>query len=66
MGRIDTFRIGIAPLKQSPRKVFVSLPDDYDVIVLNGVEYYKVDQTVYRTTLMDGNPYLEVLGQQYR
>ena len=43
-----------------------SLPDDYDVIVLNGVEYYKVDQTVYRTTLMDGNPYLEVLGQQYR
>ncbi len=31
MGRIDTFRLGIAPLKQSPRKVFVYLPDDYDV-----------------------------------
>ena len=31
MGRIETFRLGIAPLKQSPRKVFVYLPDDYDV-----------------------------------
>ena len=43
-----------------------SLPDDYDVIVLDGVEYFQVDQTVYRTTLVDGNPYLEVLGQKYR
>ncbi len=30
MGRIETFRLGIAPLKQSPRKVYVYLPDDYD------------------------------------
>ena len=30
MGRIDTFRLGIAPLKQGPRKVFVYLPNDYD------------------------------------
>ena len=43
-----------------------SLPDDYDVIVLDGVEYFQVDQTVYRVTLVDGNPYLEVLGQKYR
>ena len=41
------------------------LPDDYDVIVLNGVEYYKVDDTVYRLVLVDGIPALEVLGQMY-
>lgn len=41
------------------------LPDDYDIIVLNGVEYYKVDDTVYRLTLVDGIPCLEVLGQMY-
>jgi hypothetical protein len=42
-----------------------SLPDDYEIIVMNGVEYYMVDNTVYRTTLFDGQPYLEVLGQMY-
>ena len=42
-----------------------SLPDDYETIVLNGVEYYMVDNTVYRTILFDGQPYLEVLGQMY-
>ena len=41
------------------------LPDDYDIIVLNGVEYYKVDDTVYRLVLVDGVPALEVLGQMY-
>ena len=41
------------------------LPDDYDTIVLNGVEYYKVDDTVYRLVLVDGVPALEVLGQMY-
>ena len=41
------------------------LPDDYDIIVLNGVEYYKVDDTVYRLVLVDGTPALEVLGQMY-
>ena len=41
------------------------LPDDYDIIVLNGVEYYKVDDTVYRLVLVDGIPALEVLGQMY-
>ena len=42
-----------------------SLPDDYETIVLNGIEYYMVDNTVYRTILFDGQPYLEVLGQMY-
>lgn len=42
-----------------------SLPDDYEVIVMNGIEYYMVDNTVYRTTLFEGQPYLEVLGQMY-
>ena len=41
------------------------LPDDYDTITLDGVDYYKVDDTVYRTTLVDGKPYLEVLGQMF-
>jgi len=42
-----------------------SLPDDYEIIVMDGVEYYMVDNTVYRTTLFEGQPYLEVLGQMY-
>ena len=42
-----------------------SLPDDYDVVTLSGTSYYKVDDTVYRLTLVDGTPYLEVLGQMY-
>ena len=42
-----------------------SLPDDYGTITLNGVEYYRVDDTVYRLTLIEGTPYLEVLGQMY-
>lgn len=41
------------------------LPDDYDTITLGNAEYYRVDDTVYRTTLVDGHPYLEVLGQMY-
>ena len=40
-----------------------SLPDDYEIIVMNGIEYYMVDNTVFRLTLVDGTPYLEVLGQ---
>ena len=42
-----------------------SLPDDYEIIVMNGIEYYMVDNTVYRTTVFEGHPYLEVLGQMY-
>ncbi len=39
------------------------LPDDYDTVTLNGDEYYKVDDTVYKITIIDGSPYFEVLGQ---
>lgn len=39
------------------------LPDDYDTIVINGIEVYQVDDTVYRLVLVDGTPLLEVLGQ---
>lgn len=39
------------------------LPDDYDTITLDGEEYYKVDDTVYKLTIIDGSAYFEVLGQ---
>ena len=42
-----------------------NLPEDYDIIILGGVQYYRVDDTVYRLTLVSGSPYLEVLGQMY-
>lgn len=42
-----------------------ALPEDYDIITLGGVQYYRVDDTVYRLTLVSGTPYLEVLGQMY-
>lgn len=42
-----------------------SLPDDYDMVTLNGDEYYKVDDTVYRVAISEGKPYFEVLGQLY-
>ena len=41
------------------------LPDDYDTIVFGGVEYYRVDDTVYRMVMVGGRPCLEVLGQMY-
>ena len=40
-----------------------TLPEDYDMVTLNGDEYYKVDDTVYKVTITDGKPYFEVLGQ---
>ena len=39
------------------------LPDDYEVITLGDEEYYKVDDTVYKLSIIDGTPYFEVLGQ---
>lgn len=42
-----------------------ALPDDFDMVTLNGEEYYKVDDTVYRVTVSEGKPYFEVLGQMY-
>lgn len=40
-----------------------TLPEDYDMVTLNGEEYYKVDDTVFKVTLTEGKPYFEVLGQ---
>lgn len=41
-----------------------ALPEDYETVVLSdGNEYYKVDDTIYRMTVVDGVPYFEVLGQ---
>ena len=39
------------------------LPDDYVRFTRGGDTYYRVDDTVYSLTLIDGNPYFEVLGQ---
>ena len=43
--------------------LIAELPDDYEIIVLDGDEYYKVDDTVYRTVVIDGKALFEVLGQ---
>ena len=40
-----------------------NLPEDFEKIILNGKEYYRVDDTVYQMTISDGKPYFEVLGQ---
>ncbi len=42
-----------------------SLPEDFDIVTLNGKEYYKVDDTIYKMTISEGKPYFEVLGQMY-
>ena len=39
------------------------LPEDFDLVVLNGKEYYQVDDTIYQLTISEGKPYFEVLGQ---
>lgn len=43
--------------------LIAELPDDYDIITLDGEEFYKVDDTVYRTVVVDGKALFEVLGQ---
>lgn len=41
-----------------------SLPEDYELIELGGATYYKVDNTVYRTTVTEsGKACFEVIGQ---
>ena len=40
-----------------------TLPDDYEIIELRGESYFKVDDTVYRTTVINGKACFEVLGQ---
>ena len=42
-----------------------ALPEDFDIVTLDGKEYYKVDDTIYQVTISDGKPYFEVLGQMY-
>lgn len=39
------------------------LPEDFEKVVLNGKEYFKVDDTVYQMIINEGKPYFEVLGQ---
>ena len=40
-----------------------SLPEDFDTVIMNGKEYFKVDDTIYQMTVSDGEPYFEVVGQ---
>jgi hypothetical protein len=42
-----------------------TLPEDYEMVTLEGNEYYKVDDTIYRVVISEGRPYFEVLGQFY-
>ena len=42
-----------------------TLPEDYEMVTLDGNEYYKVDDTIYRVVISEGRPYFEVLGQLY-
>lgn len=39
------------------------LPDDYDIVTMDGKEYYKVDDTIFELTTVDGTAYFQVLGQ---
>lgn len=39
------------------------LPDDYDTVTIDGKQYYKVDDTIYEMTIVDGSAYFQVLGQ---
>ena len=38
------------------------IPDDYTIVEIEGIEYYKVDDTLYKTTVYDGIPYFEVVA----
>lgn len=40
------------------------LPDDYEVFTFDNDEYYLVDDSVYRTVVIEGKVYFEVLGQR--
>ena len=43
-----------------------ALPEDFETVVLDGNEYYKVDNTIYSVAIVDGKAYFEVIGQAYR
>lgn len=40
-----------------------ALPEDFETVTLDGNEYYKVDNTIYRMVINEGKPYFEVVGQ---
>lgn len=40
-----------------------TLPDDCQIVMIAGKEYYKVDDTIYKVTVIDGQAYFEVVGQ---
>ena len=39
------------------------LPYDYETVYINGNQYFKVDNTLYQYTVLDGKPFFEVIGQ---
>lgn len=41
------------------------LPEDLKKVRIDGREYYRYDDTVYRLVVVEGVPYFEVLGQMY-
>lgn len=41
------------------------LPEDFDRIVMDGEDYFKVDDTIYKMVFDSGKPYFEVVGQMY-
>lgn len=43
--------------------IITELPDDYETIILEGTQYYKVDDTIYQVVISDGRAVFEVLGQ---
>lgn len=43
-----------------------TLPEDCQMVILSdGNEYYRVDDTIYKVTVYEGKPYFEVVGQLY-
>jgi len=58
----DNYRVVIPPAGARVE----TLPDDYDLVTLrDGMEYYRVDDTIYMITMDNGRAYFEVLGQYY-
>ena len=41
------------------------LPEDLSKVRIDGREYYRYEDTVYRLVVVEGVPYFEVLGQMY-
>jgi hypothetical protein len=61
MGSNGEYQVIVAPAGA----LVETLPEDYQMVTLNGNEYYQVDDTVYRVIISEGKPYFEVLGQLY-